>query len=157
VRLLHRDHVVTVERFRGIGASQLFIQGQQLLGGYQLVLGRFVHVRSVGAIEREPNGERQKVAERERGFVERPTQSLCHVAGERRLGTFETLEGVIELGARLFVVVSQLIPYRLERLLRYGRIRGDWANGRTTNPHDDLSCSTADTARGGDFPCPGGA
>jgi hypothetical protein len=34
------------------------------------------------------------------------------------LCALETLEGVVELGARFFVVVSQLVPHRLQRLCR---------------------------------------
>jgi hypothetical protein len=121
---------------------ELFVEGQKLLGRDQLVFGHFVDVLAVGAIEREPDGQRQEISERERGFIEGAAERFGNVGGQRGLRTLEALEGVVELSARFFVIVGQAVADAFQGVQGDRRVRRDWTNGRATNPQGTEPCST---------------
>jgi|GEM_PF-3573871 len=78
VGLLHRDDVVGVDRLRRVDATELLVERQRLLGGIHLVLVDLVQATFEVSLEREPDGQRQKVAESQRGLVERLAQRRRH-------------------------------------------------------------------------------
>ena len=135
VGLLHGDHVVAVEGLRGIGTAELLVQGQELVRRDELFFRHLVEVRTVRSIEGEPDGEGQEVTKRERRFIQGTPERFCNVCSERRLRALEALERIVELGARLFIIICQTFPHAFEGMRRDTSIRRDRANGRTTNPH----------------------
>ena len=136
VRLLHRDHVVGIEGFGRVGAAELFVQRQELDGRADLLVRDGVEVLAVGALEGEPDGERQEVAERERRLVERLTERFGEVRCQRRLRALEALERFIELCARAFVVVRESFAHAFERPRRDERVGWNRSNGRASDPHE---------------------
>jgi len=139
VRLLHRHHVVRIEGFGRIAAAKLLVQAQKLARRADLLFRHGVEVLAVGALEREPHGEREEITERERRLVERLPEHLREVRGEGRLRTLEALERLVELGARLFVVLRETLTHALERVGRDRGVGGHGANGRTSNPQDAVN------------------
>lgn len=110
VRLLHGDHVVGIDGLRGIGAPELLVEAQELARRADLLLRHGVEVLALRALEREPHGEREEVAEGERRLVERLTEHFGEVRGEGRLRALEALEGFVELSAGFFVVLREALP-----------------------------------------------
>ena len=136
VGLLHGDHVVGVQGLGRVGASELLVERQELDGRSDLLFGDGVEVLAVRAFEGKPHREREKVAEGERGFVERLTERFGKMRSERRLRALETFERFIELSARAVVVVGESFSNAFERSRRHRRVRWNRSNGRTSDPHE---------------------
>ena len=97
--------------FGWIGAAQLFVEGQQLVRRGQLLFGHLVEVVAVGLLEREPQRQRQEIAQRQGGFVERAPSASATWAGERGLARSKRSKASSSWTARLFVVVGEALTH----------------------------------------------
>src|SRR5258708_15711762 len=136
IGLLHRDDVVRVDRLGGIDAPQLFVERERLLGRNELFLGDFGEAALEVSLEREPNGERQEVAERQRRFVDGPAERASHALGDRRLRRFEASERAVESVARDLVLVSEIALDLAEDSRRNASVLRHRSYGSAPNPHD---------------------
>jgi len=99
------------------------------------VSGDLGHLRAEGAVEAEPDRQRQEVAEGERRLVERAVEGVGDALREGRLRLFEAREGLVETLARLLVVLTELDLHVGQRAQRELRIRSDGTDGGSANPH----------------------
>lgn len=136
IRLLHRDDIVGFDGFGRIDATQLFVEHERLLGRRELLGFDFAQPVLEVSLEREPNGERKEISERERRFVDRLTERLGHALGNGRLRRFETCERAIQSIARDFVLIGEIGLDLPEHARRKPRVMRHRTNGGASYPHD---------------------
>src|SRR5215471_6920863 len=135
VRLLHGHHVVGVDRFGRVDAAQFFVEGERLFGGGELVAGHLVEAAFEVSLEGKPHCQGEKVAESERGLVERTTEGGRHSFGDGRLRGLEAGERLVQFVARDLVFLSEIRFDLAEHTSRYARVQRHRSNRSTPYPH----------------------
>ena len=113
----------------------MLVEAHRLLDAGERRLRDLTEVAREHGVEREPDRERQEVAERERGLVERAAEHLGDALGERGLRLFEARERDVEPRARAVVVVAELVLDVGQRARRELRERRHGTNGGPPDPH----------------------
>jgi hypothetical protein len=135
VRLLHGDDIVGLDGLIGGLLAQLLVELERLHGRLHLFLGHLSYALAKGVVERHPDGQRQEVAQRQRGLPHRPGQRRGHPGRERWLAGFKQGEGLGKGVSCTPLRDGQALLNVLERLFGHPRIRRHWADGCSADPH----------------------
>ena len=95
--------------------------------------------RAVRSLEADPDDQRQKVPERQCGFVERTRKSIADVRRKSGLLTLEAVERFVELRAHRFVFVREPAAHGVDGRRCDPRVARDRTNCCTADPHGSFS------------------